>query len=551
MRPRVRAVFPLASFLAVLLATSAAVSASTGSVPGASSVALLSAGPAPHAVNRMPAPVTGTAGTVPPSNPPQSIPPSPNFLNSCSGSSYDNSAACTNAALAAIDNARAYEGLSGMGLPSDWYSLSATQQLFVATNLERQDRGLPVLSAMATALDQAATQGAAQSQDPEPPGGFPWSSWGSNWAGAVGNPLEAMYYWMYDDGLGSNNVDCTPSNTSGCWGHRDNVLMPLACAPCVIGTGYVGNGYQGYPSWAELLVDSSGNPQIDYTWAQLLGGPTASGPGPSPESAPSIAVGPTGLPTEAVLGPGNAVWIYWEAANAQWYGPLGVGGGFGAPSISIGPSGLPTVAVQGPGNSVWIYWEAANAQWYGPLGVGQGSSPSIADSPSTGLPTVAVQGPGNGVWIYWEAANAQWYGPLGVGQGSSPSIASGPSGLPTVAVQGPGNGVWVYWEAANAQWYGPLGVGGGVGAPRIADSPSSGLPTVAVQGPGDALWVYWEAANAQWYGPLGIGAGGSTLAPPSIAVGPSGLPTVGVLAPGASWVYWEAANAQWYGPLSS
>jgi hypothetical protein len=36
--------------------------------------------------------------------------------------------------------------------------------------------------------------------------------------------MGANYFWMYDDGPGSPNADCTPSNQSGCWGHRDNIL---------------------------------------------------------------------------------------------------------------------------------------------------------------------------------------------------------------------------------------------------------------------------------------------------------------------------------------
>jgi hypothetical protein len=67
------------------------------------------------------------------------------------------------------------------------------------------------------------------------------------------------------------------------------------------------------------------------------------------------------------------LWLYWEAANAQWYGPLGVAGAgstFGNPSTSVNPQGLPTVAIEGPSNQLWVYWEAANAQWYGPLGIG-------------------------------------------------------------------------------------------------------------------------------------------------------------------------------------
>ena len=50
--------------------------------------------------------------------------------------------------------------------------------------------------------------------------------------------------------------------------------------------------------------------------------------------------------------------------------PLGVGGAGStnaAPFLVAGPGGLPTVATDGPGGALWLYWQAANAQWYGPL----------------------------------------------------------------------------------------------------------------------------------------------------------------------------------------
>ncbi len=194
--------------------------------------------------------------------------PSPNFLTACSATGYDDSSGCTSTTLAAIDNGRRAEGLGPMTLPGNWASLSPPEQLYVATNLERTVRGLPALSSMATALDQAATAGADSSEDPSPPGGFPFFQWGGNWAGGVGNPLEAVYYWMYDDGPGSTNADCTPDNSGGCWGHRDEVLLALSCGPCVMGTGYADHAWGGQPSWAELLVGSSGSPAADFTWQQ-------------------------------------------------------------------------------------------------------------------------------------------------------------------------------------------------------------------------------------------------------------------------------------------
>jgi hypothetical protein len=214
------------------------------------------------------APASGSHVILPPAEPAVSTPPSPNFLLSCSPRTYDDSSGCVGAALAAIDNGRRAEGLGGMSVPSNWGSLTSQEQLFVATNLERTVRGLPALSAMATLLDTAAAVGADTGDDPSPPGGFPFFRWGANWAGGVGNPLEAIYYWMYDDGPGSNNADCPTGGGAGCWGHRNVILLSLPCAPCVMGTGFDPTGWGGQPSWAEILVGTSGSPATVFTWQQ-------------------------------------------------------------------------------------------------------------------------------------------------------------------------------------------------------------------------------------------------------------------------------------------
>jgi hypothetical protein len=218
-----------------------------------------------------PAPVpqqTAASGMLPPQNPSASIAPQPNFFQICSGSQYDDSSACVEATLAAIANARQDEGLPAMALPGNWTSLSPEQQLFVATNLERTARGLPAMNAMASSLDQAAEAAAAANQDPSPPPGFGFRVWGANWAGGVGNPLEAIYFWMYDDGPGSSNLDCTAADSSGCWGHRDNVLLQMSWENCVMGTGYASSTYRGTPSWAELLVEATAPASVDFTWQQ-------------------------------------------------------------------------------------------------------------------------------------------------------------------------------------------------------------------------------------------------------------------------------------------
>jgi hypothetical protein len=221
--------------------------------------------PRPAALPPTPSQPTAARAIPPLQNPSADIAPEPNFLESCSGSQYDDSSGCVGATLDAIANARESEGLGAMVLPGNWTSLSAEQQLFVATNLERTARGLSALSGMASALDQAAAGGAAADSDPSPPAGFGFVQWGANWAGAVGNPLEAIYFWMYDDGPGSSNLDCTAADTSGCWGHRDNVLLPISGPNCVMGAGYAAGAYRGTPSWTELLVEATGPVQMDFT----------------------------------------------------------------------------------------------------------------------------------------------------------------------------------------------------------------------------------------------------------------------------------------------
>jgi hypothetical protein len=256
--------------------------ATSGGQPAPASLTTPTVLPDPSTTVPASPPATIPAPTAPPATTPPALPtradtvgvlpaniaPQPDFLQSCSGTRYDDSFVCVAATLQAIANGRSHEGLPPMVLPRNWGQLTPDQQIFVVTNLERTARGLPPLTAMATTLDQAASAGAARNIDPGPPGGFPSSEWGSNWAGAVGNPLEAMYFWMYDDGPSSTNIDCTSSNRTGCWGHRENILLRLPCATCVMGTGWNATSYEGVPSMTELLVETSGTPAVEFTWQQ-------------------------------------------------------------------------------------------------------------------------------------------------------------------------------------------------------------------------------------------------------------------------------------------
>ena len=241
------------------------------------------------------------------------IPPNPNFLSSGTGSvingvvTYQNpcitssatwphftdAPACNDYVLQAINNARSIEGVTAMVLPSNWYSLTTAQQLFVVADLERVDRGLPAYVGLNSALTAAAQHAAATKSDPGIAAGFPIGTdaqnspaMGGAWAGGY-SVLVADYIWMYDDGWGgsanTSNVVCTSPGAAGCWAHRDELLgydpgynpgVGLMCTTCEMGTGFsMVNGTSA--SYVDLIeMPKSGEPSMTFTWAdeqQFLG----------------------------------------------------------------------------------------------------------------------------------------------------------------------------------------------------------------------------------------------------------------------------------------
>jgi hypothetical protein len=371
----------------------------------------------------------GGSGSGTGNDPAANIAPSPNFLNSCTGTAFDNTAACENATLAAIANARNQEGLPGMVLPTDWAQLSPQQQLFTATNLERTVRGLPPLSGMATALDQTAQSAAVQNTDPTAPAGFPWSSWGGNWAGAVGSPLEAIYFWMYDDGLGSYNIDCTTSNTSGCWGHRNNILMSLRCQPCLMGTGFNATAYQGNPSWTELLVDSSGSPALDYSWSAVLADLPAT-PGGAVLDAPAVGIASTP--------DGAGYWLTAADGGVFAFGTAGFYGSMGGKALAAPIVGIASTP---DGHGYWLVASDGGLFAFGDAGFYGSMGGHVLARKVVGLATTAD---GHG---YWEVGadgglfafgDAGFYGSMGGRPLSKPVVGMAPTR--------DGRG---YWEVAS------------------------------------------------------------------------------------------------------
>ncbi|HEX3615018.1 MAG TPA: hypothetical protein VHU61_00655 [Solirubrobacteraceae bacterium] len=167
--------------------------------------------------------------------------------------------------ISAINACRATENVGPLKLPSNWGSLSAVKQGFVLINLERVNRGLPAIVGLSGSLNTLASAGAASESDPSfPAGGFVGG--GAIWAGAP-SVLAADYMWMYVDGPGGNNLDCSSAGDRGCWGHRDIILWDKA-GTLVAGGGYSGEGATSSSAYVVLSGYSTGN--LTFTWAGEL-----------------------------------------------------------------------------------------------------------------------------------------------------------------------------------------------------------------------------------------------------------------------------------------
>jgi hypothetical protein len=178
---------------------------------------------------------------------------------------------CLQQTVQYLDQARARLGQPAYRLPSDFFQLGPAEQAFVLTNLDRILYGLTPVAGLTDSLDQAAGAGVLLDTDPDVSGPDVLEMT-SNWAGGYENLPLAYGSWMYDDGPGSDNLDCPTAGSSGCWGHRDNILWQFSgTGPLAMGAA-AGADAGGTPSDAMLLVqyDSAYRPTYVYTWSQAV-----------------------------------------------------------------------------------------------------------------------------------------------------------------------------------------------------------------------------------------------------------------------------------------
>jgi hypothetical protein len=218
------------------------------------------------------APTAAAAKTPKPlANPPSNTAPGHAFVHACvhMGTSKAANEKCDAAALKDFDKVRAKEGLGPMKLPSDFPTLTVPAQLLAISDIERVDRGLVPVVGLSKVIDRRAQHGADADQDPSFPDPFVGDYESGNWAGAGNSALLDDFYWMYDDGLGSFNEDCSRSNQAGCWGHRDDVLGARH-GPVLMGAAVAYKTRAG-TSMAEQFIggDTSDHANVKPVWKSI------------------------------------------------------------------------------------------------------------------------------------------------------------------------------------------------------------------------------------------------------------------------------------------
>ena len=175
-----------------------------------------------------------------------------------------------------------------MVLPSGFAQLSIPNQLFVAVDLERVDRGLPPFGGLVAPLNDNAQQGANDANDPPEPGQA-YVLDDAEWAGGSSNGLDAVYGWMYDDGYNSGNLDCQRRSDAGCWGHRKGILDDFGSGPNLVmgaadgtSTDTHGGDHGGTSMAVTLAVAGAPTKSYTYSWAQAQAAlPNSDGTGSS------------------------------------------------------------------------------------------------------------------------------------------------------------------------------------------------------------------------------------------------------------------------------
>jgi hypothetical protein len=180
-------------------------------------------------------------------------------------------AECIAGSVADLDQARADLGLGPYQVPADFAALSSAEQALILTDLDRVAYGLAPITGLTSDLSADAARGVQADTDPASTDAS-FGYWTANWAGGYPNIVMAYDAWMYDDGPGSANLDCTVGDQKGCWGHRDDILWQFnGTDPLAMGVA-AGPDRSGTPGYAMLLGegDDTYRPRYTFTWSQAV-----------------------------------------------------------------------------------------------------------------------------------------------------------------------------------------------------------------------------------------------------------------------------------------
>jgi hypothetical protein len=203
---------------------------------------------------------------------------------------------CIDAGVYYLDKARAAVGLPPYALPANFPSLSPQQQWFILVNLDRVQYKLPPIPGLTAVLNHdALVNGVWRGDDPYPGNASGITAWWPGWAGSFANAVMAYEAVMWDDGLGSSNPRCTPTDHSRCWGHRHSVLWKFGAGSVLAMGAATGRDSKHHRGYAWLFVGGSAgySPQYTYRWSKAVAdgaGTNTYDPGPSPASMCHVPV---------------------------------------------------------------------------------------------------------------------------------------------------------------------------------------------------------------------------------------------------------------------
>ena len=381
-------------------------------------------------------------------------------------------------------------GQPSYALPAAFESMSVPSQLLVLVNSDRALYGLTQVTGLNSALNAAAQ--AAIAKDADPSGlssveGVRFTAWASNWAAGWASALYTYYEWMYDDGVGSSNADCSAQYPSGCWGHRTGTLRDFGTAVVMMGVGMGTSPKYNAPAFTEIFEGLQSMVSVSTPAASSAQGPIATSPG-------------VGFIDTVVQGTDGQLWQSSYGTGGWKWTALGVSASSGAGAVASG-SGRVDVFSRGSAGQL-IHAVCTNGVCAAPQNVGGVlAGQPAAVSPNPGELDVFVRGTDGRLW---EASSTSasstwtWSQPQGAIIQGDPSASTWGSGRIDLFAAGAG-GALMHMYTTGSSWTSLESLGGSLVGRPAAASWSSGRVDVFVVGADGTLWQdYWAVGATSW-----------------------------------------------------